>query len=152
LVEGAAAKPPHPDTKTRGLWPRVLVSTAHHNLRSADCYTVYVSTFTLIYIFFDKYAVPFLFAVGLFYFLYGCIEYFIIGKGGDEERSQHGRELFLKSIAWFFLSLLLYLLVIFVGWLTSLSLTGVINPGPSGGGVDVNQDSRVLPIPNVPTR
>lgn len=106
---------------------------------------------TLIYIFFDKYAVPFLFAIGLFYLLYGFIEYFIIGKGGDEERSQHGRELFLKSIAWFTLSILVYALFLIVTWLGSLSLTD-ISGSDSSGGVDVRQGDRILPVPNVPTR
>lgn len=110
-----------------------------------------MSTLALLYIFFDKYAVPFLFAIGLFYFLYGFIEYFIIGKGGDEERSQHGRELFLKSIAWFTLSILVYALFIFVTWIGTFSLTGLSAPG-AGGGADVRQDERILPVPNVPTR
>lgn len=110
-----------------------------------------MSALTLIYIFFDKYAVPFLFSIGLFYFLYGFIEYFIIGKGGDEERSQHGRELFLKSIAWFTLSLLVYVLFILVTWIGTFSLNDLSGPD-AGGGADVRQDERVLPVPNVPTR
>jgi|SRR5690606_18618831 len=108
---------------------------------------------SLIYIFLDKYLVPFLFAIGLFYFVYGIIEYFIIGAGGDEERSEHGRELFLKSIAWFVLALLFYALVSMLGWLSNLSFSpGAVN-GPSGGaGVDLDRDKDVLQVPNVPSR
>ena len=111
-----------------------------------------MATFALIYIFFQKYVIPFVFAVGLLYFLYGCIEYFIIGKGGDEERSQHGRELFLKSIAWFAMALLLFAMVAFIGWLGTLSFTAPSGPTPPQGGVDVNQEDRLLEVPNVPTR
>lgn len=111
-----------------------------------------MSTFALIYIFFQKYAIPFIFAIGLLYFLYGCIEYFIIGKGGDEERSQHGRELFLKSIAWLSLALLLFAIVALIGWLGTLSFTAPTSPTSPQGGVNVNQNDRLLEVPNVPTR
>lgn len=110
-----------------------------------------MSTLALIYIFFQKYIIPFAFAVGLFYFLYGIIEYFIIGKGGDEERSQHGRELFLKSISWFILSLLLFAFVSFVGWLGSVVLTTLEGSTvDGGGGVNVDREEVFLPVPNVP--
>lgn len=112
-----------------------------------------MSTFALIYIFLQKYLVPFLFAVGLFYFVYGAVEYFIIGKGGDEGRAQHGRELFLKSIAWFVIALLVYSLVAFFGWLSTFTLnTNVPRPGAPQGGVNVEREDAVLPVPNVPTR
>ncbi len=107
---------------------------------------------SLIYMFLDKYLVPFLFAIGLFYFVYGVIEYFIIGAGGDEERAEHGRELFLKSIAWFVLALLVFAFVSMLGWLSTLSFSPGAS-GPSGGaGVDVGRDQEILEVPNVPTR
>ena len=111
-----------------------------------------VSSITLIYIFFEKYAVPAFFAIGLIYFLYGCIEYFIIGQAGDEERSQHGRELFLKSIAWFVLSMILYGIMAFIGWLSQVSFTAPTSPVTPTGGADMDQEERILPVPNVPTR
>lgn len=119
---------------------------------ATDIIKLLMTTFSLIYIFFEKYAIPFVFAVGLLYFLYGCIEYFIIGKSGDEERSQHGRELFLKSIAWFTLALLLFAAVAFVGWLGTFSFTAPTYSTPPQGGVNVNQGDRLLEVPNVPTR
>src|SRR5690606_20213189 len=99
----------------------------------------------------DKYLVPFLFAVGVFYLIYGIIEYFIIGAGGDEERSEHGRELFLKSIAWFVLALLVFALVALIGWISSLSFSpgGVDGPGFNAG-ADIDQRQGVLEVPNVP--
>ena len=110
-----------------------------------------MSVLALVVIFFEKYAVPFLFVIGLLYFLYGVIEYFIIGKGGDEERSQHGRELFLQSIAWFTLSLILLAFVSLLTWISNLSFS---TPRDSNvdGGADFDREERILPVPNVPTR
>lgn len=112
-----------------------------------------MSTFAAIYLFFQKYVVPAAFVIGLLYFLYGVIEYFIIGQGGDEGRSQHGRELFLRAIGWFSISLLLYAAVAFLGWLGTLSLTppGAVPPsGGSGAGANVERRGNVLQVPNVP--
>ncbi len=112
-----------------------------------------MSVFALIYIFLQKYLVPFLFSIGLFFFVYGIIEYFIIGKGGDEGRAQKGRELFLRSIGWFVLALLVYLVVVLLGWLSSFTWSGdVITPGAPTGGVNVGRDDAVLPVPDVPRR
>lgn len=111
------------------------------------------TTFALLYLFFQKYLIPLLFVIGLLYFLYGCIEYFIVGKGGDEGRAQHGRELFLKSIAWFTISLIAFAIVAFVGWISTFSFQPNLNPPtPVGGGANVEQNKSVLPVPNVPTR
>jgi hypothetical protein len=115
-----------------------------------------MSVIALVALFLHKYLVPFLFAVGLFYFIYGCIEYFIIGKGGDEGRAEHGRELFLKSIAWFVLALILYAIASAIGWLSTVSFNmGAVNtPGmpEMGAGAEVDRNESILPVPNVPTR
>ena len=111
-----------------------------------------MAIFSLIYLFLDKYLVPFFFAIGLFYFIYACIEYFIIGKGGDEGRAEHGRELFLKSIAWFVLGLLIYAITALFGWISTFSFEPLEGPGVPRGGVDVDREDAVLPVPNVPTR
>jgi len=106
--------------------------------------------FGLIYIFLHKYLAPFLFVIGLLFFVYGCIEYFIIGKGGDEGRAQHGRELLLRSISWFVVAIIVYLIVASLGWLGSFFQ----NPSGSGltprAGVNVEQNERTLTVPNVP--
>lgn len=114
----------------------------------------YMSTvFALIYLFFQKYLIPLLFVIGLLYFLYGFIEYFIVGKGGDEGRSQHGRELFLKSIAWFTISLIAFSIVALIGWISTFSFKPNLNPtSPPSGETNTNQQKSVLPVPNVPTR
>lgn len=112
-----------------------------------------MSIFALIYIFLQKYLVPFLFAIGICYFLYGVIEYFIIGKGGDEERSQHGRELFLKAIGWFAVGLIAYAFVALIGWLSTLSLdTSLDTPNMPAAGATIEERDAVLPVPNVPQR
>lgn len=112
------------------------------------------TTFALIYIFLQKYLVPFLFAIGLIYFLYGLIEYFIIGKGGDESRSEHGRELFLKSIAWFVLALLVFAIVAFFGWVSTVKFEpgSVTTPTMPTGGANVEDRESILEVPNAPTR
>lgn len=111
-----------------------------------------MSASALLFVFFQTYLIPFLFAIGLFYFVYACIEYFIIGQGGDEGRAQHGRVLFLKSIAWFFLALLIHLVTLLVVWIASLSIMSSGNNSyPSGGG-GFNRQDAVLEVPNVPSR
>lgn len=102
-------------------------------------------------IFLTKYLVPLVFVIGLIYFLYGVIEYFIIGIGGDEERAEHGRDLFLKSIAWLVLSLILQTVVLLLGWLSTFSLS---LPGNTdgGGGVTPRMNESILEVPDVPRR
>lgn len=103
------------------------------------------TAFSLVYVFLSKYLVPLLFAIGLMYLLYGLIKYFIINE------ADHGRELFLKSIAWFVLALIIFALVTFFGWLSTIEF----NPGnvttPSGG-VNLDERESILEVPNAPTR
>ncbi|OGG85705.1 hypothetical protein A2392_02805 [Candidatus Kaiserbacteria bacterium RIFOXYB1_FULL_46_14] len=109
-----------------------------------------MSLFTLLMVFLTKYLVPVLFAIGLIYFLYGVIEYFIIGSGGDEERAEHGRELFLKSIVWIVLALIAHLLVLLIGWVGTLSFNPDINTPNSGIAPHVQES--ILQVPNAPSR
>ncbi len=112
------------------------------------------AAFTLAYIFLQKYLVPLLFAIGLIYLIYGLIEYFIIGKGGDEGRSEHGRELFLKSIAWFVLALIVFAIVGFFGWLSTVKFDpgNFTTPTMPTGGANVGDKESILEVPNTPTR
>ena len=107
----------------------------------------------LVYIFFQKYLVPLLFVIGLMYFIYGCIEYFIIGKGGDESRAQHGRVLLLKSISWFAIALLVYLAIAFLGWIGFMVVNTDLQPARTSGDADVKIDRRsgTLDVPNAPS-
>lgn len=99
----------------------------------------------LIYIFLSKYLVPALFVIGLLYFLYGFIKYFIISDKSS------GRELFLKAVGWFSVALLVHLLVLFLSWIGSLSFEPP--PVPVGGGASVDREpSGVLQVPNTPRR
>lgn len=105
----------------------------------------------MLYIFLQKYLVPFLFSIGLFYFIYGVVEYFIIGKGGDEGRMQNGRGLFLKAIAWFVIAMIVHVIVLAIGWVAAVS---TFSPSAPRGGADVEirENPNVLEVPNVPTR
>jgi|GEM_PF-1703346 len=111
-----------------------------------------MSLFTLLMVFLTKYLVPFLFAIGLIYFLYGIVEYFIIGEGGDEERAEHGRDLFLKSIVWILLALAVHFLVLLLGWIGTLSLRPDLNSPNSGSGVTPRVNEGILQVPNAPSR
>lgn len=106
--------------------------------------------FGLIYIFLHQYLAPFLFVIGLLFFVYGCIEYFIIGLGGDEGRAEHGRELLLRSISWFVVAIIVYIIVASLGSLGSL----VKNASDSGftprSGVSIERESGTLTVPNAP--
>jgi hypothetical protein len=105
----------------------------------------------MLYIFLQKYLVPFLFSIGLFYFIYGIVEYFIIGKGGDEGRMQNGRGLFLKAIAWFVIAMIVHVFVLAIGWISTI---GTFSPSTPRGDADVEirENPNVLEVPNVPTR
>ena len=106
--------------------------------------------FGLIYIFLHQYLAPFLFVIGLLFFVYGCIEYFIIGLGGDEERAQHGRELLLRSISWFVVAIAIYLIVASFGWFGSfLKDTSGSGLTPRAG-VNLERDQGTLTVPNAP--
>ncbi len=99
----------------------------------------------------EKYVVPFFFVIGLMYFIYGCVEYFIIGPG-DPGRAQRGREMLLKAISWFVISLVAYLLVVGIAWLGNLSLSGGSVAPEADGGAKVDKNEAILQVPNVPTR
>lgn len=105
----------------------------------------------MLYIFLQKYLVPFLFSIGLFYFVYGIVEYFIIGKGGDEGRMQNGRGLFLKAIAWFVIAMIAHVIVLAIGWISTVSFPSPSSPRGDAG-VEIRENPNVLEVPNVPTR
>ena len=109
--------------------------------------------FALVYIFLFNYLSPFLFVIGLMFFIYGCIEYFIVGLGGDEGRAAHGRDLLLRSINWFVVALLVYGIIAFLGWIgtVSNSASGSLSPGiESNNGVNINRSEGLLGVPNTP--
>ena len=107
--------------------------------------------FGLIYIFLHQYLAPFLFVIGLLFFVYGCIEYFIIGLGGDEGRAQHGKELLLRSISWFVIAIFVYLAIVFLGYIGTLAKETTNSLRPDGGaGVELRRESKSLGVPNAP--
>lgn len=88
----------------------------------------------------EQYLVPFIFAIGLIFFIYAIIKYFIIGATEEHVREE-GRLYFIKANVWFFLGLMVYLVVSllagFIAWTGSLS-------------VDRDEEVEVLNVPNVP--
>lgn len=106
-----------------------------------------MSTIALIYFFLQNYLVPFLFVIGIIYFIQGIIYYFIL----DGEQ-QHGRVNFLKSISWFVVALLVYSVVALFGWLGSRasSLSAPTTSGDADSGVEINRTQGILGVPNAP--
>jgi len=103
-----------------------------------------------LFLFLKNYLVTFIYAIGLIYFIYGFIEYFLIGKHGDEERMQNGREILLKACAWFFLGLIIYGVIAAAQWLSA----GFAAKVDSGGDIQIEhqKNDSYLPVPNVPRR
>jgi len=90
----------------------------------------------------QQYIVPFIFAIGMIYLIYGIIQYFIIGPG-EEPTREDGRINFIKAFVWFVAGAALYtviaLMVGFFAWTASVN-------------VDTDTDERLQNVPNVPAR
>lgn len=92
--------------------------------------------------FVHDYLVPFIFAVGLIFFIYGIIQYFIIGPG-EEPTREEGRQHFIKAFVWMLAAASLYLVVALIlsalAWVAQFGLSGERTPA-------------VQDVPNVPER
>jgi hypothetical protein len=98
-------------------------------------------------IFLQQYLVPFVFAIGLIYFIWGVINYFFFdGYEGV------GREAFVKACSWLIVALLIHIASFLLVGLANLSLsTPTLQPGNAPTGeVEVRERQSVLPVPNVP--
>ena len=88
------------------------------------------------------YLVPFIFAIGLIFLIYGIIQYFIIGPG-EEPTREEGREHFIKAFVWLLGGLVVYLivflLVTFVTWTAQFAVEG-------------DSEQRLQNVPNTPQR
>ena len=84
--------------------------------------------------------VPALFTVALIFFLYGLFNYFILGPG-DEDKKEQGRGQLLRGNVGFVIGLLVWALLQVIIWLSALELPA-----------DIEQNSSVQAIPNVPLR
>jgi len=100
-----------------------------------------------VFLFLKNYVVTFIYAIGLIYFIYGFIEYFLIGRHGDEERMQNGREILVKSCAWFLLGLIIFGIIVGAEWVSD-NLTAPTD----GVQLEHERDSSYLKVPNVPGR
>lgn len=101
------------------------------------------AVFGFIYTLLVKYAIPFLFAIGLIHFLYGAINYFIIGPG-EEPVKEEGRIQILWAFILFSVGILIYACVAAFVW-----VGGVVSN--VGQGVDSGEELRIQLVPNVPT-
>ena len=99
-------------------------------------------SFGLIYAFFIKYLIPFIFAIGLIMLLYGSINYFIIGPGEEPKRDE-GRQQLLWAFILFLTGLLFYAAVIGAIALASFATS-------LGQDVDTGKETRFQDVPNVP--
>ena len=88
----------------------------------------------------QQYLVPFIFSIGLIFFFYAIIKYFIIGPGEEPEREE-GRLYFIKANVWFFAGMVIYItvaaIVAFVTWVGELP-------------VDTRTGEGVLEVPDTP--
>lgn len=82
--------------------------------------------------------------VGLLHFLWGFINFYIIGlHTGEYERFEWGRIAFLKASIWLFIGAAMYALVLGINW---VAVQVSVN-GEAGAGVDQSQG--VLELPDV---
>jgi len=95
-----------------------------------------------VFAFVEFYAAPLFFALGLIWFVYGVINYYIIGPGFEEERRQVGRESLVWATVLFLIGLILFLVA---GWL--LDFTDRLDEELDA---DVQTDVDILYVPDVP--
>ena len=83
-------------------------------------------------VFLLEYVVPFIFAIGLIFLIYGIIQYFIIGPG-EEPTREEGRENFIKAFVWFLGGVVVYLCVtllfLFITWVAQFAVDGEVQSG-----------------------
>jgi len=96
--------------------------------------------FQYVLIIVQQYIVPFIFAIGVIFFIYAIIKYFIIGATEEPVR-EDGRLYFIKANVWFFAGLVVYLIFAaiagFFTWTASFQ-------------VDREEEIKVQSVPNVP--
>jgi hypothetical protein len=102
----------------------------------------------------QQFVVPFIFAIGLIFLIYGIITYFIIGPG-EEPTREAGRVYFIKAFVWFLVGLLLFVLVSGLLWMVD-RVTQVANSVQDGevlngdGDGDRGFRSGLQNVPNTP--
>lgn len=110
--------------------------------------------------FLETYLIPIVFAVGVIFFIYGFIVYFILGApSGDTDAIDRGRQHVLRACVFFFAALLAQGVVVGLYWLmTELSTafeteTRTDEQGETRApGVEVETGEDILRVPNVPRR
>lgn len=92
--------------------------------------------------FVEFYLAPIIIALGLVYFFWGIVNYFLIGPSYEEDRREIGRGALLWALFYIFVGLMIFLVV---RWVTGVSerVTDEVR-------VETGQQEDVLPVPNVP--
>ena len=93
--------------------------------------------------FVEFYVSPFIFAIGLVFLVSGVVNYFIIGPGFEEGRKEKGRGALLWAALLFLLGLIIFGI--------SHWLFGFVSELQESGGVDVEDRTGVLRVPNAPS-
>ena len=88
----------------------------------------------------QQYIVPFLFAIGLVFFIYAIVKYFILGPGEEPVR-EDGREYFIKANVWFFAGLVVYFVMAIIIWFFTFVGSATVDRG---------EETRTQPVPNTP--
>lgn len=112
-------------------------------------YTIGTMDFVVaVYVLLQKYLIPAIFVIGILYYLYGIINYFILPYANK------GKVNFLVATLWFVAGLLIYGVVTFFGatsaWFSSLGEQNGSSGFPSAG-VEIEKERALLPVPNPPT-
>ena len=107
-----------------------------------------------LYGLFVLYAIPFVFALGLIMLLYGCLNYFVLGLGGDEDKSEEGRGQLLWAFLLFALGLIAYAFIYGLTWFLAeiQERAQDAGTGDSSGSVRIEEETRLQRVPDVPQR
>lgn len=98
--------------------------------------------FGFLYALILQYLIPFIVALGVIMFLYGCINYFVIGPG-EEPTREEGRHQLLWALIAFLLGLAIYAALATLGWIGGWT-TSLYSD------VNVGEETRLQQVPDVP--
>lgn len=93
--------------------------------------------------FVELYLSPIIIAVGLVYFFWGVVNYFLVGPSYEEDRKEIGRKALLWAMVYIFVGIAVYGVV---RWVADVSerMTDEVR-------IESREKEDVLPVPNVPS-
>ena len=90
--------------------------------------------------------VPILFAIALIPFIYGLVNYLVLGPG-DEEKKEQGRGQLFKANVYLIIATLVWAVFWSFSWLGENFSLPSLNPSP-----EIEGKEKIQPIPNTPLR